>query len=293
MKSNRSHPEHAADVGDVTPATEPEALTSPLLIEAGFAHAFFARRGGVSRPPWDTLNFSTAHGDDPDAVLENRRRAARRLGVPERSLHYLSQVHGTGACVLRGGEDPADVVRVRGDMTLSRTPDVACGVRCADCVPVLLADRRSGAVAAVHSGWKGTTLRAASIGVERLRELAGARGDIAAAIGPCISVCCFEVGEDVARQLAEASSARDTALSWGPPSERARANGQRDVTRRVDLRRIIRAQLIEVGLSPHSIEDVPGCTVCDAERFHSYRRDGLVGGRMLSAIVARAGDSAA
>lgn len=267
---------------------EADAVHSPLLIEAGFVHAFFTRLGGVSPPPWDSLSFSMAQGDTPDAVRENRNRAARRLGVPERALYYLSQVHGTEAVLLRAGDDPDVVVRRVGDITLSSTPHVACGIRTADCVPVLLADRDSGGVAAVHSGWKGTLARAATIGVERLREHAGRRGDIVAAIGPCISVCCFEVGEDVATQLAHASSAGDSALSWGPPSERARATSGPAETRRVDLRKIVRAQLIEAGLSPDTIEDVPGCTVCDPVRFHSYRRDADRSGRLLSAIVPRA-----
>lgn len=294
MKTDPPHREQEAPTtenrseAEGPPPGEAESLRSPLLIEAGFVHAFFTRRGGVSRPPWDTLSFSIGQGDEPAAVLENRRRAARRLGVSERALHYPSQVHGIEALVLQGGEDPDEAVRVVADMTLSRTPHVACGVRSADCVPVLLADRDSGAVAAVHSGWKGTTLRVATAAVERLRALAGGRGDIVAAIGPCISVCCFEVGEDVARELAQASSAGDTALSWGAPSERARARGQGSApTRRVDLRRIIRAQLIDAGLSPDCIEDVPGCTVCDPGRFHSYRRDGVASGRLLSAIVPR------
>jgi len=265
-----------------------EALMSPLLIGAGLTHAFFTRRGGVSKPPWDSLSFSMAQGDDPEAVRENRTRAARRLGVRERALYYLSQVHGTEAQELRRGDDPDEVVRRVGDITFSATPHVACGVRSADCVPVLLGDRNTGSVAAVHSGWKGTLARAATMGVLRLRELVGGPGDIVAAIGPCISSCCFEVGDDVAAQLALASSAGDSALSWGPPSESARARGGRPArTRRVDLRTIVRAQLVEIGVSQGSIEDVPGCTFCDPVRFHSYRRDGERSGRLLSAIVVR------
>jgi len=280
----------APDHGPPAPAapSEAEALTSPLLIGAGFVHAFFTRRGGVSQPPWDSLSFSLVQGDDPAAVLENRTRAARRLGVPERALHYLSQVHGTEAQELRLGDDPDEVVRRVGDITLSATPHVACGVRSADCVPVLLGDRDTGSVAAVHSGWKGTLARVATTGVLRLRDLTCARGDIVAAIGPCISACCFEVGDDVAAQLGLASSAGDSALSWGPASGAAVARtGSAAPTRRVDLRRIVRAQLVEIGLSEASIEDVPGCTFCDPVRFHSYRRDGERSGRLLSAIVAR------
>lgn len=274
------------------PRREAELLQSPLLIEAGFAHAFFTRRGGVSEPPWDTLNFSMAQGDAPSAVRENRERAARALGVRERALYYLSQVHGTEAAVLSGDEDPDEVVRRVGDITLSSTPHVACGVRSADCVPVLLADRHTGSVAAVHSGWKGTLLRASVIGLSRLRELSTDPRDILAAIGPCISVCCFEVGEDVAEALAKASSAGERALSWGPPSDSARRRASQTTspvtrTRRVDLRAVVRAQLEEAGVPDANIEDVPGCTVCDPDRFHSYRRDGERSGRLLSAIVPR------
>lgn len=267
---------------------EAEARRSPLLIEEGFAHAFFTRRGGVSEPPWDTLSFSMAQGDTPSAVRENRRRAARALGVPERALYYLSQVHGTDASVLLGDEDPDEVVRRVGDITLSSSPMVACGVRTADCVPVLLADRHTGSVAAVHSGWKGTLARVVVSGVQRLRQLIGGPGDLVAAIGPCISACCFEVGDDVASLLSKASSAGEAALSRGPATESARRRTGSDApTPRVDLRTIVRAQLATAGVAGESIEDVPGCTVCSPELFHSYRRDGDRSGRLLSAIVPR------
>lgn len=276
------------DSGEPEGSPRAEALSSPLLIGAGFTHAFFTRRGGVSLPPWDSLSFSVATGDDQAAVTENRIRAARRLGITERALHYLSQVHGTEAQELRRGDDPDEVVHRVGDITLSSTPYLACGVRSADCVPVLLADRRTGNVAAVHSGWKGTLARVATIGVLRLRQLGGGPGDLVAAIGPCISACCFEVGDDVAARLAQASSAGDSTLSWGPASPNAaRQSGSSAPTRRVDLRKIIRAQLVEIGLADHCIEDVAGCTFCDPVRFHSYRRDGARSGRLLSAIVAR------
>lgn len=268
--------------------SEADARRSPLLIEEGFQHAFFTRRGGVSLPPYDTLSFSVAGGDDPLAVLENRRRAARALGVRERALHYLSQVHGTEAQVLTPTDDPDEVVRRVGDITVSSSPGVACGVRSADCVPVLLADRVTGSVAAVHSGWKGTLARASVIGVERLRAIIDGRSDIIAAIGPCISVCCFEVGDDVASLLCQASSAGASALSHGRATESARRRtGRVEPTPRIDLRKIVRAQLIECGIAEESIEDVEGCTVCSPELFHSYRRDGERSGRMLSAIAPR------
>jgi len=270
----------AREVGE-----QAEALESRLLAAAGFAHAFFTRRGGVSAPPWDTLNLAASTGDDPAAVHENLVRAARRLGIPPARLYFLSQVHGVAARELTGEEDREAVVREVGDITVSRAPGVACGVRSADCATVLLADRRSGAVAAVHSGWRGTVLGAAAQGVAELRRLArlarlahlaGSEEDLVAAIGPHIEACCFEVGDDVAAQLAGCSPAGEAAVIRG---EGARPH--------VDLRRVLRAQLVAVGIADAAIEDVPGCTVCDPARFFSYRRDSQRSGRLLSAIVVR------
>ncbi|WP_437734303.1 peptidoglycan editing factor PgeF [Sorangium sp. So ce1335] len=253
-----------------------EALESPLLGAAGFSHAFFTRRGGVSAPPWDTLSFAVALGDDPAAVRENLERAARRLGISAARLYYLSQVHGVAARVLAGGEDRDDVVREVGDITLSRVAGVGCGVRSADCAPILLADRRSGAVAAVHSGWRGTVLRVVVEAVRALRSLAGSDADLVAAIGPHIEACCFEVGDDVAAELAACSPAGGSAVVRGAPGARPH----------VDVRSILKAQLAEVGLDAARVDDVRGCTACDPARFFSYRRDGQRSGRLLSAIVA-------
>lgn len=251
-------------------------LTSGLLARAGYRHAFFTRQGGVGVAPWDTLSFAVSTGDDAAAVTENRARAARALGVGPEALLYLSQVHGVAHRVLRRGEAFEDVVRDVGDITLSADPGVACGIRTADCVPVLLAHVPSGAVAAIHSGWRGTTLDVAAAGVRALRELAGA-GRILGAIGPHIERCCFEVGDDVAAELAAASSLGASVV------ER-----EGDARPHVDLRRLVRAQLLAAGLADGDIDDVPGCTVCDAARFFSYRRDGARSGRLLSAIVAGA-----
>jgi YfiH family protein len=272
------------------PGEAPEALESPLLAAAGFAHAFFTRRGGASAPPWDTLNFAVSTGDDPAAVRENLARAARRLGIPVARLYFLSQVHGVGARRLTGGEERDDIAREVGDITLSRAPGVGCGVRSADCATLLMADRRSGAVAAVHSGWRGTAQRVAVHAVRALRALAGPGAELVAAIGPHIEACCFEVGDDVAAELAACSRAGEAVVLR---SESALRHGKGIGLRgplgtrpRVDLRRILRSQLEEAGLDAGAIDDVAGCTVCDAARFFSYRRDGQRSGRLLSAIVA-------
>lgn len=261
------------------------ALRSALLTRNGFQHGFFTRPGGVSRPPFDTLNFSTTHGDPPARVQVNLQRAAAELGVDPRRIYYLSQVHGCACQVLEGGEDRDQIARLPGDIVLSADPRVACSVRMADCPAVLIAELRTGVVAAVHSGWRGTVAGAVPNGVAAVRRLAArlaSAGALAggaqllAAVGPHIERCCFEVGADVAAQLARASSAGDRVIAPSG-SERAKPH--------VDLRQVIAAQLEDAGVQ--SVDHVRGCTVCDPARFFSYRRDGAVSGRMLGAIVAR------
>ncbi|MBW2526762.1 MAG: peptidoglycan editing factor PgeF [Deltaproteobacteria bacterium] len=250
-------------------------LRSDLLRREGFAHAFFTRRGGVSRPPYDQLNFSTGTGDDPAAVRANWELAADHLGVSAARIYVLKQVHGRSHRTLRGDEAQEELMRTPGDITVSRAADVACAVRTADCPAILLADRRSGAVAACHSGWRGTVRNVAQAGLDALREVAGGSADVIAAIGPHIEDCCFEVGDDVAAELAAASPIGEAVVDRSRP----RAH--------VDLRRIIEAQLRQAGLAPDAIDHVRGCTHCDPARFHSYRRNGKLGGRLMAAIVVR------
>lgn len=255
----------------------PESMASALLAREGFTHAFFTRRGGVSEAPWDTLSFAASVGDDPAHVRENIARAAASLGVAPERVYMLSQVHGVTAHEVSGDEDPREVVRREGDVLVSRTAAVACGVRSADCVPILVADPASGAVAAIHSGWRGTVANAAAAGVAALLAAIGVRGEprLVAAIGPHIEACSFEVGEDVAAMLGRASTAGESAVLRG---------GSRPC---INLRRIVRAQLEAAGLRGDRIDDVGGCTVCDAYHFFSHRRDAARSGRLLSAIVAR------
>jgi hypothetical protein len=251
--------------------------TSDLLTRCGFTHAFFTRRGGVSPPPWESLNFAVSTGDSPGNVDENLARAASVLGVEPARVYFLSQVHGTAAVVLQGHESRGDVVRVEGDITISRAPTVACGVRSADCGTVLLGDRRSGAVCAIHAGWRGTVRGVIGAGVGMLAEHAGGQLDLVAAVGPHIEACCFEVDDDVAAELAACSSLGGDAVLR-----------QAAARPHVDLRRIMEAQLVASGVARERIDHVRACTVCESDDFFSFRREGAVSGRLLSAIVPRA-----
>lgn len=259
--------------------------TSPLLSAAGFRHAFFTRHGGVSTGPYRSLNFSYAATDSEANVRQNLARAAATLGLPAARLYFLSQVHGVDVKLLHGDEDREVVLFEQGDAVVSQDPTLACGVRTADCVPILIADRISGGVGAIHAGWRGTVSGVVAQAVRALRELIGGPSDLIAAVGPHISARAFEVSEEVAAELAACSSLPDVVLRAD-----VAADGSVVATYprpHVDLRRIIRGQLLELGLDAGAIDDVPGCTVLDAQDFFSYRRDGAASGRHLSAIVPR------
>jgi YfiH family protein len=254
-------------------ADRAEFLESALLRASGFRHAFFTRNGGVSTGAYASLSFSVAAGDRATNVTQNLQRAAVALGVDAERVHFLSQVHGRTVHALLGSETQTQVIELEGDALLSRAPGLACGVRSADCVPVLLADRRSGAVAAAHAGWRGAVAGVVTSAVEALRAL-HADADLVAAIGPHISQPAFEVSNDVADTILAAS--RDPEIV-----DRSRAKPH------VDLRRMLRAELRSQGLEDSAIDDVWGCTVLEPARFFSFRRDGKHSGRHLSAIVPR------
>jgi YfiH family protein len=248
-------------------------LRSNALAMAGFSHGFTTRRGGVSPPPYDTLDFAVLR--DPSCLRENQKRLAVEVGFDEGRLHQAMQVHGKTVLAARG--DPKATRALEADALVAepRSSD-AVAVRVADCVPVLLADPSSGRVAAVHAGWRGVVAGVLASTMDRLvgGTGAGSVSGFVAAIGPSIGPCCFEVGRDVAGEIT-AASAPEVVRRWA--SDKAY----------VDLRAAVRIQLRALGLGDRSIEDVPGCTRCDRERFYSYRRDGDASGRLMAVIVAR------
>lgn len=212
-------------------------LLSTLLREAGFRHGF-PTRGTTDAELLDALGAE--------------------------AIAQVKQVHGARVVLVeeaQGAEADAIVARAGGALPI--------GVRVADCVPVLVADLRTGDVAAIHAGWRGVVAGVVSAGVALLAEGAQSAGggERVACIGPCIGACCFEVGADVAEPLARFVVHRSGQKAY------------------VDLRAAVRAQLAAAGVK--RVEDVPGCTKHEPERFHSFRRDGAETGRMLAAIAAR------
>lgn len=156
-----------------------------------------------------------------------------------------------------------------GDALVASEPGALLSIRTADCIPILIADARSRAVAAVHAGWRGTVADVAGATILTLRRLYDAfPEDLVAAIGPGIGRCCFEVGPEVSAQFQSTFPER----------------GDLGLRASLDLTEANRRKLIAAGLSPQNIAIDARCTRCGEAFFHSWRRDGATAGRMTAAI---------
>lgn len=250
-----------------------DVLRSELLDLHGFQHGFSLRGGGVSEAPYESLNLGRAIGDAPEAVEENHRRLAEAVGYAPGALFEVSQVHGREILDVGSSDDPESVRVIEADALVAVEPGLAVGVRVADCVSILLADPASGAVAAVHAGWRGVVAEILPAAIERLHQRADSEPvALLAVLGPHIRLGNFEVGEDVARELqAVAPGVAAVDRSLDPPH--------------VDLTSLVRAQLLRAGLRATHIDDLGGCTHAERARFYSYRRDGADTGRHLATIV--------
>lgn len=244
-------------------------VTSPAL--RGVRHGFSTRRGGVSTGRYATLNVGGKWGDDPDAVAHNRRRLAAAGGFDLSRLFTAKQVHGARVALVVDGTLPERVAETEADVVASAVPGTVVGVYTADCVPILLADD-DGRVAAAHAGWRGTVQGVAAAAVEALVSIGARRERLRAALGPSICARCFEVGEEVAAAFA--------ALV---PDAVIRPAGEKP---HIDLWRANRALLEAAGVPGEAIDAAPPCTMCEPDRFFSYRRDGSGIGQHLSFVVA-------
>lgn len=219
----------------------------------GATAAFTTRAGGVSAPPYDTLNLGPWTEDDPAAVAENRRRTAAAAGAGPAALAQGRQVHG--ARVLRVAGRPGPVCDADGQATA--TPGTVPIVLVADCLPIAVAG--GGAVAMLHGGWRGLAAGIVAEGVRAVRELGAPDAPLAAAIGPGAGGCCYEAREDVHAAFA----------GLGPDVRHGRA---------ADLKAVARLQLEAAGVS--TVHDLELCTLCSPPGlFFSHRRDGGVTGR--------------
>ena len=234
----------------------------------GFLVAFTERTGGLSAPPYESLNLSFAVGDDDDAVRRNRALVTMTLGID--AFATAEQVHGS----IFADVGPADRTsgytgrsgRLPGADAMSTTmSDTALAILTADCVPIVAASARQGLLAVAHAGWRGIARGIVGALARRFEH----PRDVRVAIGPAIGVDHYEVGDEVV-----------SAIAAGTQSGVVRE--LRDGRVHVDLVATVRAELEAIGIV--DVDDSGLCTACHPNRFFSYRRDGTTGRQAAVAV---------
>lgn len=244
-----------------------------LSVLPGIAHAFFTRRGGVSRGLYASLNGGVGSADERAAVAENRRRMAAHFGLASERLVGLYQIHSPDAVVIEAPRNE----RPRADAMVTCAPGLALGVSSADCGPVLLADAEAGLVGAAHAGWKGAFTGILDSAIEAMERLGAKRARITAVLGPTIGPAAYEVGPEFVTRFRDADSAN--ARFFSPSNTPGHAF--------FDLPAYIGTRLERAGIGRFA--DLGLCTYGDEDRFFSYRRATHRGepdyGRLISAIA--------
>ena len=278
-------------------------------------HGFSTRPGGASDMPGASrgnsrgtrrksaavLNLGFCDWDSREHVADNRRKFFHAIGADKFRSVTLRQRHSDIVQRVDASEK-REAGTVQGDALFTREPGVLLCVQIADCVPILLADTKKRAVAAIHAGWRGTLRRIAAKTLGRMQMEFGTRPeDVVAALGPCIGRCCYEVGSDVAREFhAQFPSARE----WFDGPYDALASGENDPnwlpwltmmppghpppSPRVHLDLIAANHTIlnEAGVPARQISSSGLCTACRTALLFSYRREGATG-RLMAAIGIR------
>jgi len=293
-----------------------QVLEAPVFARLGWlVHGFSTRPGGASdfaaahpdgnrslcKKHESVLNLGFSDWDSCKAVEENRKRFFGAIAVDKLHVVTLRQlhsdiVHRVDSSSLRAGG------QLQGDALFTRERGVLLCVQTADCVPVLLADTKNRAIAAIHAGWRGTLRRIAAKTLGRMQMEFGTRPqDVIAALGPCIGRCCYEVGSEVAREFhAQFPQARE----WFDGPFDALVSGENDPSWlpwltmmppghpppsplvHLDLIAANHAILVQAGVPARQISSSGYCTACRTDLFFSYRREGATG-RLMAGIGIR------
>jgi purine-nucleoside/S-methyl-5'-thioadenosine phosphorylase / adenosine deaminase len=268
----------------------PQLAKLPWLV-----HGFSTRVGGVSKlDSKRVLNLGFTEWDARENVKENRRRLQAALGAQELTLVSLLQFHSDAILHFESApNEPA-----RGDASLTQSAGLLLAVQTADCVPILLADPKNRAVAAVHAGWRGTLARIVEKAIGQMQMQFGSEAaNLLAAIGPAIGGCCYEVGTEVAAafsaQFVDAAEFFDELRTGDEPNPLQWMNmmppGHQPPPKKVllDLRKANRSQLQAAGVPAAQIFVSDLCTGCRRDLLFSYRKEGAESGRMMAVIGIR------
>jgi len=225
------------------------------------------------------LNSALHVGDDPVSVLRNREKITDRLGWNFASFTCAEQVHSNHVYVVtsedsgRGRSDRESAIQDT-DALITNEPDVLLAMFFADCVPLYFYDPVTESLGLAHAGWKGTVAEIAVKTVEKMQAVYGVQPEnILAAIGPSIGSCCYEVDDNVLRNVRPLLAADDlNVIKPGETEGRAR----------LDLKHLNRQLMIKAGIMPSRIEISSWCTSCRTDLLFSHRKEKGATGRMMS-----------
>ena len=255
-----------------------------LSKQSGIDHFVSTRIGGLSPPPYESLNLGFHVGDTPETVLKNRERLAANIGIPLSDFTIAKQVHSGTVTIatdeMRGyGAADLDKAVEATDAMITDVPRLCLAVLAADCVLVLFFDPQKKVIAAVHAGWRGTVKLAAQRTAETLKQEFNCNPtELLVGIGPSIGPCHYEVGPEVISQVEDTFGSTDGYINDETPDGKGYFN----------LWEANKRQIMEAGIPARNIEVAQICTYCNAHLFFSERhqrgRTGRFGaGIMLSA----------
>ncbi len=281
----------AVSVKNVQLLHSPQLENLPWLV-----HGFSTRVGGVSRAyGGNALNLGFTKDDSYAAVERNREILLKKMGAATGRKSWplvtLRQIHSD--LIRRVDRLPSKLLV--GDGLITDAPSLQIAVQAADCIPVIVVDRKRRAVGVFHAGWRGTVKRIVEKGVGEMRKHFGSDPrNMLAAIGPGIQSCCYEVGEEVRTQFesqfAYAASLFREVKESDPVREKypllfltARAPGHSELPVKLflDLVEANRRQLMDAGLAKKNIDASAPCTACHTELLFSHRGDKGMTGRMM------------
>lgn len=242
---------------------------------ANISHGFFGRRGGVSTDIYSSLNTGHGSDDDPAHIDENRKRVAAALGTSADKLLSNSQCHSTDVIIVQDASQYGECLP-RADAMVTNIPGLALSALTADCAPVLFADLLVGVVGAAHAGWRGALAGVTDRTIDAMESLGAKRGNIIAAVGPCIGAKYFEVGPEFVADF----------ISEDPQTENLFRPGNNDRSY-FDMKSYLVRKLLAAGVGYASA--LPDCTYEQSEAYFSYRHNSHRNiadyGRNISAII--------
>jgi len=239
----------------------------PEMAKLGWLrHGFLTRRGGVSSPPYDSLNVGDANGDQDENVFRNRAKIAETFGFEPSRLILLNQIHQDRILLLKDAfPDLPSLLEY--DALITNIPNLFSGILTADCIPIFVVDHKKRVFAVIHAGRQGTAMNITAKVIRRLKkDFASSPQDLIVGMGPSIGPCCYEIDEKV-------------FLSEWEPFSTSKGTGKW----MVDLSRINLDQIEKEGIKQDQIFAVDLCTRCQNDLFFSYRKEAQTG-RQLSFI---------